>query len=93
MPSKPMLEMTFEATGYSDDCASMTGADPELSEGDVAGAWFELVVGHAIIGACRMVYRDGRWRFEAATDGFDFRVGRRLDNEKPRTRGGKLLPP
>jgi hypothetical protein len=67
----------FEAWGYSDDCAGISGADCE-SEYDCGGEWFELLVNGVVVGKCRMQYADRNWTFEAESS-VDISAGKKLE--------------
>lgn len=90
-PSRHPQRYVFVAGGYSDDCAHITGTDPELDEYEVFSHWFEARLDGRPIGRMRMDYHDGGWRFEFVSDEHELRAGAVIDADDDAA-GGEVAP-
>ncbi len=54
-----MAKPEIELSGYSDDCASITGIDD--SEYDVPGRWYDLLVDGVVTAKIRIVFERSEW--------------------------------
>jgi len=68
---------SFNAWGYSDDCAGIDGADCE-SEYDCEGEWFEFKVDGIAVGRCRIAYNNRNWEFEVKDSTVKIEAGKKL---------------
>jgi hypothetical protein len=66
---------TIELSGYSDDCASITGV--EDSEYDVPGRWYDLKLDGTSVAKVRIYFKDSNWIVEMKSDQHDLSVEKR----------------
>ena len=80
MPDK--YKHYFEAWGYADDCAGITGATgpngEELSEYEEPNVWFEMKLKGKVIGECMMEYSRGGWTFKFRSNTHELEAGKFL---------------
>lgn len=69
----------FTASGYSDDCATITGVRDD--ENDVPGTWYELLADGVPVGRCCMDWDGRRWVFTIKSEDCVLSAGRALEKD------------
>lgn len=76
------MKYSFNAWGYSDDCAGISSTESNDSEYEVEGRWFELkdlAQGGAVVGRVRMSFDRSTWSFDLESDTLDLAAGKEIE--------------